>query len=271
MQTNIKNTQVLTPSHQMKNTFKQSPNVPTNQKYNSACPQHSQPEEGWEIATNRQHVKTKQSVGKYQANDKRHYRQTSPDITRSPMYSEPPISIPNQVPIVKKTIDANDALKMVFPTPWNVWIHQNSSKDWSLDGYDHIMIIENVGDFWSFINAFNKINYMDYQFFVMRGNIAPIWEAPENRYGGAASIRLRLSNKNLLSIWEDICLYTINNQIYQTPDDINGISFNLKNDLTVIKVWNNDGNLDISGKLSRNIVSKYKLHSIVYIKNRPEY
>jgi hypothetical protein len=133
------------------------------------------------------------------------------------------------------------------------------------------MTIHNIGDLWSFINNFNKINYMDYQFFVMRGDIIPIWEAPENRNGGAASIRMRLSDKNLLHVWEEVCLYAINDQICPSPKDVNGVSFNLKNDLTVIKIWNNNGCNDISRKISKNITNKYRLFSIVYIKNRPEY
>jgi len=163
----------------------------------------------------------------------------------------------------------NNVNNYKFNASWNIWIHKNSSKDWSLNGYNKIFEITNIADFWNFMNNFNKLNYMDYQFFIMRGNITPIWEDPENATGGAASIRLKVSDKNLLDVWTDLCLYTINEQVCQTDDPINGISFNLKNDLTVIKIWNKNGS-DISKKISKNLINKYKLYSVVYIKNRPE-
>jgi hypothetical protein len=166
-------------------------------------------------------------------------------------------------------INKNDANQIIFPHPWNIWIHKNSSKDWSLESYDNIMTINNVIDFWNFINNFNKLNYMDYQFFIMNNNIKPTWEDPENRNAGAASIRLKLSDKNLLKVWEDICLYVFCDQICTEITTINGISFNLKNDLVVIKIWNDTINNDISKKINRQIISKYKLNNIIYIKHRP--
>lgn len=114
------------------------------------------------------------------------------------------------------------------------------------------MTIINVADFWKFSNNFHQINYMDYQFFLMKNDILPIWEAPENRNGGAISVRVSVSNPNLLNIWEDACLLTINGQICVNSNDINdinGLSFNLKNNLTVIKIWNGHGNNDISKKI----------------------
>ena len=158
-----------------------------------------------------------------------------------------------------------------FNSSWNVWIHKNSSKDWTINGYDKIFTISTISDFWNFMNNFNKLNYMDYQFFIMRGNITPLWEDPDNKNGGAASIRMKIADKNLLSFWEDICLYTLNENICSgnNPNEfITGVSFNLKNDLTVFKLWNNSCN-DISKKISKNIMNKFKIHSVLYIRNRP--
>jgi hypothetical protein len=165
-------------------------------------------------------------------------------------------------------VSQNNGEIMNFPTFWSVWIHKNSSSDWSLDSYHKIMTIHNVADLFGFLNNFDKINYMEYQFFIMKNSITPVWEDPENKYGGAASIIIRISDPNLLKIWEDICVMTINEQIYDKADEITGISFNLKNDLTVIKIWNKNMNDDISKKLPECFISKYKLYSVAYRKNR---
>lgn len=155
-----------------------------------------------------------------------------------------------------------------FSSKWNIWIHLNTSNDWTLASYHKIALIETISDFWNFMNSFNKINYMNYQFFMMRENITPIWEDEANKNGGAASIIIKISDPNLLKIWEDICVLTINEQIYNNKSEINGVSFNLKNDLTVIKIWNKNMNDDISKKLPDCFVKKYKLYSISYRKNR---
>lgn len=237
MQTNIKHEQLQTTGPEMQNIFEKLPiDVPND--------------------THHEHIKSNQLPIKKQIDHKSYL-----SCATSSQHIQPQ----------KKDINASDALKMPFNTHWSVWIHKNTSKDWSLNSYSKIMTIYNVGDFWSFMNSFNKINYMDFQFFVMRGDIIPIWEEIENRNGGAASIRLKLSDKNLLPVWEDICLHTLNENICDASIEINGVSFNLKNDLTVIKIWNKDGNCDISKKITRNITGKYRLNSIVYIKNRPEY
>ena len=168
----------------------------------------------------------------------------------------------------KENITVDIGEKMLFSNPWNVWIHKNSSTDWSLDSYHKLMTINSVSDMWSFLNNFDKINYMEYQFFIMKNDITPVWEDPENINGGAASMLIRVCDPNLLKLWKDLCVLVINEQIYDNPKEINGISFNLKNDLTVIKIWNKDLNDDISNKLPECLINKYNLFAITYRKNK---
>jgi hypothetical protein len=153
-------------------------------------------------------------------------------------------------------------------TKWNVWVHNSKSTDWSLTGYHRILTIETIKDMWEFLNNFNNMNYLEYQFFVMRNDITPIWEDPFNINGGAASFRLRATDKNLIPFWVDSCVHTLNENICSCPENINGISFNLKDDLVVIKVWNNNEN-DISQLMANSLIQKYDIRAIVYIKNRP--
>ncbi len=156
-----------------------------------------------------------------------------------------------------------------FKSQWNVWIHKNASNDWSITGYDKIMTISNIKNFWEFLNNFDKINYLDNQIFIMRDNILPIWETPENRDGGAAIIRLKHTEPNLLNIWSDVCLLTMNEQICPIVNEINGISFNLKSDLVVIKIWNRNGQYECNKFLNPLITNKYKMY-VCYYQNRTE-
>lgn len=173
---------------------------------------------------------------------------------------------------IVKTAEAKDiepdASQLFFRSTWNVWIHRNASTDWKLTGYDKIFSIQNVADFWNFMNTFSILNYMDYQFVIMKNNIAPIWEDAENKNGGSAVIRMKLTDKNLLNAWEDMCILTFNEQICPDANDINGISFNMKKDLTVVKIWNKNVSNDISKKIANSLINKYRLYSISYTKNR---
>lgn len=183
------------------------------------------------------------------------------------MYKPSKENVEKEKPIENVKTDVNEISNMQFPSEWNIWIHKNSSNDWTLNGYNKIMTIKTIADLWNFINNFNKLNYMNYQFLIMRNQITPIWEDPENAHGGAATLIIRISDKNLLNIWEDICLLTINEQICTDMSDVNGISFNLKDDLTVIKVWNKNMDNDISKKIPKCLINKYKLYSISYRRN----
>ena len=182
---------------------------------------------------------------------------------------------------------------LILKNYWTVWIHKNSSTDWSLKGYNKVMSIKSIADFWKFINNFNKLMYANYQFFIMRNDITPTWEDPSNKFGGAASIKLSVTDSSLLSIWERICLQMICEKLYfgtSLSTDVNGASFNLKDTTTVIKIWNNDNRNDIVKKLSIvginltqeignfRTVGKPRCESItnpkykiIYIKNRPDH
>lgn len=173
----------------------------------------------------------------------------------------------NPINIQKEHIPLEDAEKITFKNKWVVWIHPNSSDDWTLKGYTKIMEIENIADFWSFMNNFKILNYMDHQFFVMRDGITPLWEDIHNKNGGASSLRISAFSENLLDIWELMCLLTVNENICSDSDDINGISFNLKRDLTVIKLWNKNEFNDITNKISGILTTKYKCR-FKYIRNR---
>ena len=168
---------------------------------------------------------------------------------------------------------------------WTIWIHDNMSTDWSLESYSRVMSFNTMDKFWQYVNNFNKLNYVDYQFFIMRNTITPTWEDPSNKNGGAASFKLSVTDPCLLSLWENLCMQLVCESIYfgSTPSkDINGISFNLKDTTTVIKIWNANSQVDVIKKIAiigiNSILNDAKLlcrtahnqkYKIFYIRNRP--
>lgn len=167
------------------------------------------------------------------------------------------------------TTNGNNEFKL--KSTWNLWVHATFKKDWSLQSYTHLIKISNFHDFYKFINNMQQFNYMQTHFFIMRNNIKPIWEDEPNRNGGTCKFKF---TDNYLDAWEELSLYVLNEDIIEKCNTINGISFNPKNNIknphVIIKIWNSD-NDDISTKINKDLLDKYKDVSIKYDKNAPEY
>lgn len=155
-------------------------------------------------------------------------------------------------------------------SPWHVSLHGVYEKNWTLASYKDVCTLTSFRDFWYFINNFKFFNYTKTHFFVMRNGINPLWEDEENRNGGICKIQFTL----LLAVeaWELLLLLTLNESILQTKNHlVNGISFNPKSNCVIIKIWSNNGDVDISKLLNQQILDKYKNLSIKHSRVVPEY
>ncbi|AYV78973.1 MAG: translation initiation factor 4E [Edafosvirus sp.] len=179
----------------------------------------------------------------------------------------PPIKVP-AVPINNNDPAENGSL-MKLNAQWDLWIHEVDSKDWSLAGYQKLYSINNLSNFWSVFNNFNKFNLRGFHFFIMRQNVQPIWEDLNNRNGGVCSIKVDISKS--YDTYTDLCMHTLNETIVKNMDDITGISFSPKNNWAIIKLWNRDKNNDISNLLLPELQQKYAESGIRYKVNMPEY
>lgn len=187
---------------------------------------------------------------------------------------------PSMLSVIRRNLDKEpDKTTKILPdghtvqlsSNWNVWIHPCASDNWTLSGYYKIMTIKTISDFWEFTNNFKKLNYADYQFFIMRNDIAPTWEDPANKNGGASSLKFNMNDSNLLLQWEKICAMTICEHLYKgnaLSVDVTGISFNMKSDTAVVKIWNNNNMIDTSKKIAMDVIGNKT--RIIYIRNRPD-
>lgn len=182
---------------------------------------------------------------------------------------------PKDVPIVKdiKMSDEpkEDDLKLF--TSYTLWCHDTYNKDWSLQSYKKMYTINTVSDFWKVYNNLNKMGYKSNNFFLMKHNIDPIWEHPNNRNGGLCSFKVE--TEHALSVFENLSMRMLCGMLTDNHpnelEDINGVSFSSKNSWTIIKIWNSDKKYDISKMLKKEITNTYKNTSIIYKENAPEY
>jgi hypothetical protein len=131
---------------------------------------------------------------------------------------------------------------MKLNTYWTVWIHKNSNTNWTLSGYQKVYQINSIGSFWRFFNNFQYFNAMDNQLFIMREEIAPIWEDVNNKFGGICSMKINSTQKGMKTdisteIFSIITLLIMNETFVLDNKNINGISFSMKKRHVLIKMW----------------------------------
>lgn len=128
---------------------------------------------------------------------------------------------------------------------WTVWIHKSPpSDDWTLASYEKKYVISSIGSFWRFFNNFISIDRYNNHIYIMREDIAPIWEDVNNKFGGITSIKvdsIQRGTRTDISI-ETIVMLTLmmmNETLVKDSKRINGIEFSIKRRSTLIKIWCN--------------------------------
>lgn len=125
-----------------------------------------------------------------------------------------------------------------FNNAWDIWYH-HTLNDWNISGYRKILTLTNIKNFWSFYNNIDCIGGItNVNMFMMRQNITPIWEDVRNRNGGSWSILVPIAEA--YNVWEKLACHLVGETLTNDNYLITGISINQKNNIAVIKIWNND-------------------------------
>ena len=108
-------------------------------------------------------------------------------------------------------------------------------------------------------------------FFIMREDIFPTWEDPDNRLGGCVSFKV--VSDNILEAWNKLFLYLISENITNEENlytEINGISIAPKKEFNIIKIWLKNDNFRYK-TLIKNIEPHFHLEDSLYRKHELEY
>jgi hypothetical protein len=121
-------------------------------------------------------------------------------------------------------------------TPWTIYIHNISETDWSLESYKKIFVIRKISDFWLFFN--NYVDLQKFNFYVMRGNIKPIYEDKTNLNGYSYSYIIpgrKLNNTFIKVLSQMMCEKLVN---IENWDEVCGVSLVPKtNGICIFKIW----------------------------------
>jgi hypothetical protein len=186
-----------------------------------------------------------------------------------------------------KTVEEN-LFGLQMSNYFKVLAHHNDDKSWDYNSYHNVTTLRTWGDLGTFFGTLNKssgeTNYTDFDLFVMKNEISPMWEDIENRNGSICSIKID-SLTDGYEIFKNLTVNMANNTLLKfNPSNwntINGISFSCKkmdnvNETycIILKIWFkmnilNFGSIEkIINDDINNSISKY---SIKIKPIKPEY
>lgn len=125
---------------------------------------------------------------------------------------------------------------------WDVYFHNPFDNNWNNESYERISTISSVNQFWSNMNHMKKNTHKGI-FFIMRQDIFPCWDDPNNIKGGCLSIKIL--KDNVYEIWEELCIKLLGETLLKPEfrhnwNLINGISTSPKKHFCIIKIWIKD-------------------------------
>jgi len=116
---------------------------------------------------------------------------------------------------------------------WCIWFHKLDDDNWDNKSYRQVYKFSTISGYWKLFNNLPSINTS--MLFLMKDNVFPTYEDPENIIGGSWSYRVL--RKDLSQAWEELCMSIVGETLNEENHIINGVSVNPKN--CVIKIWIN--------------------------------
>ena len=124
-------------------------------------------------------------------------------------------------------------------TKWTAYVRDNHDTTWGGDSHKVLKKIEYIEDFLSFKNSFKSFGSK--QVYIMRENIEPKWEAPENVNGGSWGYKIENpeNSKFFKPIIDRVIARLIGEQLVHPKwsSEITGLYIRPKRDSINLKIW----------------------------------
>ncbi len=171
-------------------------------------------------------------------------------------------------------------------------VHHVDDKSWDYNSYHKIYEMRKWGDVAKLFNSMMRsenYNYRDYDLFVMKNDISPMWEDSENRNGSFCSVRIDDMEEAFRVLYKLVIMACNNSLISYSSDTwdmINGLSFSPKQVeinkdgevskvlCVIIKVWfkkNYTHNYVIEKFLTKDAFNLLNKYSVKMRAIRPEF
>jgi hypothetical protein len=129
---------------------------------------------------------------------------------------------------------------------WVLYYHDSFDNDWGKTSYKEICKIDTIENFWKVSQLVeDKIEYG--MFFLFREHVFPLWDEPENKDGGALSLKI-LKNDGY-QVWLDTSIKMLSENLLipsinkQFCEKVFGISIVPKKTFVINKIWVKDASI----------------------------
>ena len=153
---------------------------------------------------------------------------------------------------------------------WVLWAHLPHDTDWSLKSYIQIMQVESMEEVISLYNSIPPAMVKNCMLFLMRQNIKPMWEDPNNKQGGCFSFKV--GNKNVPDVWKSVSYLLTGETLSKEKnfqDNITGITISPKKSFCILKIWMK--NLEYQNPRVINEVKGLQIGGCLFKKHKPNY
>ena len=123
-------------------------------------------------------------------------------------------------------------------TNWVLWYHSINDKSWTKSSYKKIYTINNLYELYGLHDVVQKFHLQNGMFFLMREDVFPTWEDPDNREGCCVSYKV--PGKVLQEEWVNIVNRVVTEDILVDTKSwslVNGVSIAPKKEFNIVKIW----------------------------------
>ena len=124
---------------------------------------------------------------------------------------------------------------------WVLYAHLPHDTDWTINSYKVIAPFTSVEHAIAVSETLPEKMIKNCMLFLMRSNIKPIWEDPNNRDGGCFSYKI--ANKHVANVWRELSYTLVGESLFKdkkSKSQINGITISPKKNFCIVKIWLNN-------------------------------
>ena len=121
---------------------------------------------------------------------------------------------------------------------WSLWFHSVTDTSWNKSSYKELYSVSKLYELKTIHDVIQKHHLQNGMFFMMRDDIFPTWEDPDNREGCCVSFKV--GSDVLKEQWTMIVNQVLGEDILQDKEqtiEINGLSVAPKKEFNIIKLW----------------------------------
>ena len=153
---------------------------------------------------------------------------------------------------------------------WVLWAHLPHDTDWSLKSYIQLMSLSSMEEVIALYNSIPPAMVKNCMLFLMRQNIKPMWEDPNNKAGGCFSFKV--TNKSVPEVWKHVSYLLTGESLSEDKafqDNITGITISPKKSFCILKIWMKS--LDFQNPRVISEVKGLQVGGCLFKKHKPNY